>query len=65
MADRIQADSQLWWAVSIFTPVLFAVFAVVMAVLSALHSYLIVLYAGRNKVAKDVGFYYMTTLAGG
>ena len=46
------------------TPIISIVFAIVMAVLSSVHSYLIVLYSGRNKVAKDVGFYYMSNAGG-
>jgi hypothetical protein len=48
----------------VLTPLVFFVFACIMAVLSAVHSYLVVLYAGRNKVAKDVGFYYMANAGG-
>jgi hypothetical protein len=40
------------------------VFAVVFAVNSAIHSYLIVKYCEGNKVAMDVGFYYMSNAAG-
>ena len=42
--------------ISIVTPFFFVIFAVVMAVVSAVHSFLIVAYAGRDKVAKEVGF---------
>jgi len=34
-------------------------FAIVFAVNSSIHSYLIVAYCGRDKVAIEVGFYYM------
>ena len=50
--------------ISIVTPVFFVVYAVVMAVVSAVHSFLIVAYAGRDKVAKEVGFYYMSNAGG-
>ena len=50
--------------VSIVTPIFFIFFAVVMAVVSAVHSFLIVAYAGRDKVAKEVGFYYMSNAGG-
>ena len=43
---------------------LLLVFCVVFAVNSAVHSYLIVRYAGSDKVAADVGFYYMSNAAG-
>lgn len=60
----INQDKTLWWTLSIMTPIISIVFAIVMAVLSSVHSYLIVLYSGRNKVAKDVGFYYMSNAGG-
>ena len=41
-----------------------AVFGVIFAVDSALHSYLIVAYADNEKVAMNVGFYYMANAAG-
>lgn len=50
--------------VSIVTPLFFVLFAIVMAVVSAIHSFLIVAYAGRDKVAKEVGFYYMSNAGG-
>jgi predicted MFS family arabinose efflux permease len=40
------------------------VFGFVFAVLSSLHSYLILAYAGSEKVAEDVGFYYAANAAG-
>ena len=40
------------------------VFAFVFAVNSAIHSYLVVKYADGNKVAIDVGFYYMANACG-
>jgi hypothetical protein len=39
-------------------------FALVFAVNSAIHSYLITKYCDGNKVAMDVGFYYMSNAAG-
>jgi predicted MFS family arabinose efflux permease len=41
-----------------------AAFAVLFALNSALHSYLILSYAESNKVAMSVGFYYMANAAG-
>jgi len=41
-----------------------AVFAVVFAINSALHSYLIVAWSDHDKVAMNVGFYYMANAAG-
>ena len=43
---------------------LLAAFCVAFAVNSAIHSYLIVRYAAGDKVAADVGFYYMSNAAG-
>lgn len=40
------------------------VFGLVFAVLSSLHSYLILAYAGSKKAAEDVGFYYAANAAG-
>ena len=41
-----------------------AVFGAVFALNSALHSYLILAYAGSEKAAEDVGFYYAANAAG-
>jgi len=41
-----------------------AVFGVAFAVNSSLHSYLILAYAGSEKAAEDVGFYYAANAAG-
>jgi len=41
-----------------------AVFGFVFAVMSSLHSYLILAYAGSEKAAEDVGFYYAANAAG-
>ena len=40
------------------------VFGVAFAVISSLHSYLILAYAGSEKAAEDVGFYYAANAAG-
>jgi predicted MFS family arabinose efflux permease len=39
-------------------------FAVLFAINSSLHSYLIVSYADKDGVSMDVGFYYMANAAG-
>jgi len=39
-------------------------FGVVFAVMSSLHSYLVLAYAGSEKAAEDVGFYYAANAAG-
>mmetsp|Transcript_555 Transcript_555/g.1762 ORF Transcript_555/g.1762 Transcript_555/m.1762 type:complete len:192 (-) Transcript_555:176-751(-) len=41
-----------------------ACFALVFAVNSSIHSYLVVLYAASDKVAASVGFYYMANACG-
>ena len=41
-----------------------ALFGVVFAVMSSLHSYLILAYAGSKKAAEDVGFYYAANAGG-
>eukprot|EP00501_MAST-03F_sp_TOSAG23-6_P000613 GSMAST32.ASY1.ANO1.634.1 assembled CDS len=49
---------------SIVTPIMFLVFAIIMAVISAIHSYLVVAFSPKNRVAKNVGFYYMANAGG-
>ena len=39
-------------------------FGFVFAVISSLHSYLILAYAGSSKAAEDVGFYYAANAGG-
>ncbi len=39
-------------------------FGFVFAVISSLHSYLILAYAGSEKAAEDVGFYYAANAGG-
>ena len=39
-------------------------FAMVFAVNSSVHSYLIVLYSNKDKVAMDLGYYYMANAGG-
>jgi len=41
-----------------------AIFGVVFAVNSAIHSYLILAYSDADKVAMNVGFYYMANAGG-
>jgi predicted MFS family arabinose efflux permease len=42
----------------------FGVFGFAFAVVSSLHSYLVLAYAGSEKAAEDVGFYYAANAAG-
>ena len=41
-----------------------SIFGFVFAVISSLHSYLVLAYAGSKKAAEDVGFYYAANAAG-
>ena len=48
----------------IFVPVGLCVFGMLFAVNSSVHSYLVLAYAGSEKAAEDVGFYYAANAAG-
>jgi predicted MFS family arabinose efflux permease len=48
----------------VFVPLGLCVFGVLFAVNSSVHSYLILAYAGSEKAAEDVGFYYAANAAG-
>jgi MFS family permease len=48
----------------LFVPVALCVFGVLFAVNSSVHSYLVLAYAGSEKAAEDVGFYYAANAAG-
>ncbi|PWS35698.1 MFS transporter [Falsiroseomonas bella] len=48
----------------LLVPLGLCVFGVVFAVNSSLHSYLVLAYAGSEKAAEDVGFYYAANAAG-
>ncbi|WP_198374612.1 organoarsenical effux MFS transporter ArsJ [Neoroseomonas rubea] len=48
----------------LFVPVGLCVFGLLFAVNSSLHSYLVLAYAGSEKAAEDVGFYYAANAAG-
>ncbi|MGG5809140.1 organoarsenical effux MFS transporter ArsJ [Falsiroseomonas sp. CW058] len=47
-----------------FVPAGLCVFGVLFAVNSSVHSYLVLAYAGSEKAAEDVGFYYAANAAG-
>ncbi len=47
-----------------YVPVGLCVFGVLFAVNSSVHSYLVLAYAGSEKAAEDVGFYYAANAAG-
>ena len=63
-STNLTKGSESTLCVSIVTPFFFVFFAIAMAVVSAVHSFLIVAYAGRDKIAKEVGFYYMSNAGG-
>jgi predicted MFS family arabinose efflux permease len=48
----------------LFVPLGLCVFGVAFAVNSSVHSYLVLAYAGSEKAAEDVGFYYAANAAG-
>ena len=52
------------WPSDLVVVIGLAVFGFAFAVISSLHSYLILAYAGSEKVAEDVGFYYAANAAG-
>lgn len=49
---------------TIFLMIVIIAFAVVFAVNSSIHSFLVVNYASKEKVAVSVGFYYMSNAMG-
>ncbi|KAL7578822.1 hypothetical protein ACA910_016043 [Epithemia clementina (nom. ined.)] len=49
---------------TIFLVVVIVSFAIVFAINSSIHSYLVVNYASKDKVAVSVGFYYMSNAVG-
>ncbi|MFM1871074.1 MAG: hypothetical protein RL398_496, partial [Planctomycetota bacterium] len=55
----LQAPAPEWWVVGGL-----CVFGVAFAVNSSVHSYLILAYAGSDKTAEDVGFYYAANALG-
>ena len=61
-ASLISPAPAPWLTVTLIGGLL--VFGAVFAVNSALHSYLILAYAGAGRVSRDVGFYYMANAAG-
>jgi predicted MFS family arabinose efflux permease len=48
----------------LYVPLCLCLFGVVFAVNSSVHSYLVLAYAGSEKAAEDVGFYYAANAAG-
>lgn len=56
--DNDRAQVIIWFMVTIIT------FAVIFAVNSSIHSFLVVNYASSDKLAVSVGFYYMSNALG-
>ena len=56
--DENRAEQLIWFTASIIG------FAVVFAINSSIHSFLVVNYASKDKVAVSVGFYYMSNACG-
>jgi predicted MFS family arabinose efflux permease len=48
----------------LFVPIGLCLFGVIFAVNSSVHSYLVLAYAGSERAAEDVGFYYAANAAG-
>jgi predicted MFS family arabinose efflux permease len=59
LAVWLQAEPLQWWVVAGLS-----LFGVAFAVNSSVHSYLILAYAGSEKAAEDVGFYYAANALG-
>lgn len=57
-------DSHNLTAMTIWFIVIIVTFAIIFAVNSSIHSYLVVKYAKADKVAVSVGFYYMSNACG-
>ncbi|ABK45462.1 major facilitator superfamily MFS_1 [Magnetococcus marinus MC-1] len=60
----IALSMQMPWPVATIIPTGLILFGAVFAINSALHSYLILAYADHDKVAMNVGFYYMANAGG-
>ena len=51
-------------ALTAFLVVVIVVFAIIFAINSSIHSFLVVHYAAKDKLAVSVGFYYMSNAMG-
>jgi predicted MFS family arabinose efflux permease len=60
----IAVGLQQGWPADIVVVTGLVLFAVVFAINSAVHSYLILAYSDRDKVSMNVGFYYMSNAGG-
>ena len=68
MAVGLTPAAMDWWAdgpsVKLILIGGLCLFGIVFSINSSVHSFLIVAYSDRDKVALDVGFYYMANAAG-
>jgi hypothetical protein len=62
--NALLLESRLPFSPGLLVVVGLSVFGFVFAVISSLHSYLILADAGSKKAAQDVGFYYAANAAG-
>lgn len=60
----IPNDNGAIWGTNVVFVFGVLVFAILFAVNSAVHSYFILRYAGKDKLAMDMGFYYMANAGG-
>ncbi len=63
-AGLVVLVAQDWWQADLVVVVGLGLFGIAFAVNSSLHSYLVLAYAGSEKAAEDVGFYYAANAAG-
>lgn len=63
-AGLVALVAQDWWQADLVVVAGLGVFGIAFAVNSSLHSYLVLAYAGSEKAAEDVGFYYAANAAG-
>lgn len=63
-AGLVALVAQAWWKPDLVVVIGLGVFGIAFAVVSSLHSYLVLAYAGSEKAAEDVGFYYAANAAG-
>jgi predicted MFS family arabinose efflux permease len=62
--NALRLESRVPFSPGLLVVVGLSVFGFVFAVISSLHSYLILADAGSEKAAQDVGFYYAANAAG-
>ncbi len=63
-AGLVALVAQAWWRPDTVVVIGLGVFGIAFAIVSSLHSYLVLAYTGSEKAAEDVGFYYAANAAG-